>query len=466
MERRQVLTLIAYSAGLGMLVGLVAAAFTWLLYLVQETFLGAVVGYLPPGYSGENGLLHTFRSPRPWALLLALPLVFAAASLLGHNRGLAKIIAAYHQGSGGTLGEKLRYALGSLIELGAGSPMGREGPMAVLGDWMGDALGRRFLPEGLARHLPFAGLAAGFAAAFHAPVGGALLAVEVFFPGLVLAIASLGPALIGALAGFTVYGAFWGYEPLLSLHPLPPRWYHLGFALLLGALMAAVGTLLVHAVRNVRRLTTGLSFLPRHALLGLVVALAALLMPQTLGDGLVWVELGSTPILPVAFLVLLAALRTLLLGTVYGLGGYGALIGPTLALGGLYAVALARALPAYAPDAQAAALVGMGALLAGVVRTPFAALLLVSEFGGYAVLPLALPAIFMAYVLTPVSVFPEQNLSREILPADAFAGLRLGELTFEVSGVVRGGEELPPEPDLVLESADLLRLPNRPTRLE
>lgn len=459
MERRQVLTLIASSAGLGMLVGLVAAAFSWLLYFAQEVFLGYLVGYLPPGYSGENGLLHTFRSPRPWILLLALPLIFAAASLLGHNRGLAKIIAAYHQRSGGTLGEKLRYSLGSLIELGAGSPMGREGPMAVLGDWMGDALGRRFLPTGLAQHLPFAGLAAGFAAAFHAPVGGALLAIEIFFPGLVLAIASLGPALIGALAGFTVYGAFWGYEPLLALSPLPPRWYHLGFALLLGTLMAAVGTLLVHAVRSVRRLTTGLSFLPRHALLGLIVALSAMLMPQTLGDGLVWVELGSTAILPVAFLVLLAALRTLLLGVVYGLGGYSSLIGPTLALGGLYAVALARALPAYAPDAQAAALVGMGALLAGVVRTPFAALLLVSEFGGYAVLPLALPAIFMAYVLTPVSIFPEQNLSRGILPAAAFAGLRVNELNFEVSGVLRNEDELPPDPQLVLEADDVLRLP-------
>jgi len=466
MERRQVLTLIAYSAGLGMLVGLVAASFTWLLYRAQELVLGGLVGYLPPGYSGENGLLHTFRTPHPWILMLLLPLLFAAASLLGHNRGLAKIIAAYHQATSATLREKLRYALGSLIELGAGSPMGREGPMAVLGDWMGDALGRRFLPPALARHLPFAGLAAGFAAACHAPVGGALLAVEVFFPGLVLAIASLGPALIGALAGFTVYGAFWGYEPLLSLNPLPPRWYHLGFALLLGALMAAVGTLLVHSMRFVRRASAEVSFVPRHALLGLAVAALAALLPQTLGDGLVWVELGSTPILPVAFLVLLAAVRTLMLGVVYGLGGYGALIGPTLALGGLYAVVLARALPGYAPDAQAAALVGMGALLAGVVRTPFAALLLVSEFGGYAVLPLALPAIFMAYVLTPVQVFPEQNLAQETVSAAPFAGLRVGELTFEIRGLRRGNAELPPDPETVLEAGDELLLPRPRQRVE
>lgn len=466
MERRQVLVLIAYSAGLGMLVGLVAASFTWMLIRSQQLVLGGMVGYLPPGYSGENGLQHTFRTPHPWILLLLLPLLFAAASLLGHNRGIAKIIAAYHKAARATLREKLRYALGSLIELAAGSPMGREGPMAVLGDWMGDALGQRFLPPALARHLPFAGLAAGFAAAFHAPVGGALLAVEIFFPGLVLAIGSLGPALIGALAGFTVYGAFWGYGPLLALNPLPPHWYSLGFALLLGALMALIGTVVVHTIRWVRRATAKISFVSRHALLGLAIAAIAVLLPQTLGDGLVWVELGSTPILPAAFLVLMAAVRTLMLGLVYGLGGYGALIGPTLALGGLYGVALARILPAYAPDAQAAALVGMGALLAGVVRTPFAALLLISELGGYAVLPLALPAIFTAYVLTPVQVFPEQNLGEEAVPAAPFAGLQVEELGFEVHGIQRNNAVLPPDPKTTLEAGDELLLSASQQRVE
>ncbi|WP_456475941.1 chloride channel protein [Oceanithermus sp.] len=465
MERRHVLTLIGYSAGLGMLVGLVAAAFTWLLYQTQGFVLGYLVGYLPPGFSGENGVLHTFRTERPYLLLLLMPLLFGAASLLGHNRGLAKIIAAYHQGAAGTLGEKLRYAAGSLIELGAGSPMGREGPMAVLGDWMGDALGRRFLPPELARHLPFAGLAAGFAAAFHAPVGGALLAVEIFFPGLVLEIGSLGPALIGGLSGFMIYGAFWGYEPLLNLPASPAQWYHLGFALFVGVLMAGAGTLLVLAARAVRRASGHLSFLPRHILLGAVLAVFAVLMPQTLGSGLVWVELATSPILPVAFVFALALARWLLLAVAFGLGGYGALIGPTLAVGGLFAIVLARSAPGLAPDAPTAALVGMGALLAGVVRTPFAALLLVSELGGYAVLPQALPAVFLAYVLTPVHAFPEQKLAQEEIAADAFAGLRVGELTFSVEAVVRDGEPIAATPELELRPGDLLRV-RREKRVE
>jgi len=456
-ERRQVLTLIGFSTAIGMLVGLVAAAFTWALFAAQNLFLGKLVGYLPPGYSGENGLLHTFRNPHPLILLLLLPLIFAAASLFGHNRGLSKIIASFHQGNSGTLGEKLRYALGSLAELGAGSPLGREGPMAVLGNWIGDSLGSRFLPDSIRGHLPFAGMAAGFAAAFHAPVGGALLAVEIFYPGLVLEIGSLGPALIGGLAGFVVYGAFWGYEPLLSLEPLPPRFYHVGFAFLAGALMAVVGSVWMHAARFVRLRTGKLSYLPRHALLGLAVALFAVVMPQVTGDGLVWVELAASPLLSVSFILRLAVARLLLLSIAVGLGGYGTLIGPALSLGGLFTIALARAFPAFSPDPSTAALVGMGALLAGVVRTPFAASLLVSEIGGYTALPLALPAIFTAYLLTRAHAFPEQNLGDEEVSGSSFAGLRAGELPFELESIVRNGSRFEPEPDEVIQSRDVLK---------
>jgi len=379
---------------------------------------------------------------------------------LGHNRGLPKIIASFHQRRSGTLGEKLRYALGSLAELGAGSPLGREGPMAVLGNWIGDALGSRFLPADIRGHLPFAGMAAGFAAAFHAPVGGALLAVEIFYPGLVLEIGSLGPALIGGLAGFVVYGAFWGYEPLLNLEPLPPHVYHVGFAVLTGALLALIGSFWMLAARHVRRRTAKLNFLPRHALLGLIIAVVAVFLPQVTGDGLVWVELAVSPLLSVGFLLQLAIARLLLLSVAVGLGGYGTLIGPSLALGGLFAIALARAFPGVSPDAGTAALVGMGALLAGVVRTPFAALLLVSEIGGYAVLPLALPAVFTSYLLTQAHAFPEQNLGDEELAGKPYAGLRSSELPFELAGIVRDGQQFDPAGDEIVRADDVL-IPQR-----
>lgn len=86
-------------------------------------------------------------------------------------------------------------------------------------------------------------MAAGFASAFHAPMAGALLASEIVYRGLALEVGALAPALIGALAGFTVYGLFHGYGPLLELPPGPLEWPQLLFGLAIGLVCAGVGTL-------------------------------------------------------------------------------------------------------------------------------------------------------------------------------------------------------------------------------
>jgi len=125
----------------GSLAGLFAAGVTWLLGVLEGFWLGRVLGFLPPGPSGEGGLGQTFVELNPWAGVLAFPLLFAAASMLGSNRGLSRLILAFREGERARLFPQLRYVLGSLAELPAGSPLGREGPMAVLGDWIGRRLG-------------------------------------------------------------------------------------------------------------------------------------------------------------------------------------------------------------------------------------------------------------------------------------------------------------------------------------
>ncbi|RDI95483.1 chloride channel protein [Meiothermus sp. QL-1] len=412
----QVGALILYSAFVGALTGVFAAGFVFLLGIFAHYLMGEVLGYLPPGLPGEGGLMQVFRGPAYAGLALLLPVVFAASSYLGSGRGLGWLLAAYRSGQAVRAGEYFRGIFGALVQLGAGSPMGREGPMAALGLWVGSALGRRIPLGEASRFLPFAGMAAGFAAAFHAPMAGALLASEIVYRGLALEVGALAPALIGALAGFTVYGLFHGYGPLLELTPGPLAWPQLLFGLITGLVCAGVGTLWLEGERLLQRPLRRLGFGVRHALFGAVLGLALLLLPEALGSGLPWVQLGTSPILTLPFLGALFLAQLALLILAGGVRAYGGQLTPALALGGLSGLILAQllgqALPPIAPPPETAALVGMAAMLAGVARAPFAAVVLAGEMGGYGLLPLGLAAAFSAYAFTS----PRGSLEMEASP--------------------------------------------------
>lgn len=400
----QIGPLILYSALVGALTGIMAAGFVYLLEIIQRYLMGETLGYLAPGLSGEGGLAQAFTGPSYWWLAVLLPLVFAASSYLGSGRGLGWLLAAYRRGQPVRAIHYFRGVIGALVQLGAGSPMGREGPLAALGLWIGSALGRRIpLGEG-SRFLPFAGMAAGFATAFHAPIAGALLASEIVYRGLALEVGALAPALIGSLAGFTVYGLFHGYGPLLELHPGPLQWSYLIFGLVLGLICAGVGTLWLETERILQRLARRIRFPIRHALYGLLMAVVLLVFREGVGSSLIWVELGASPIVTLEFLVVLFLVQLGLLILGGGVRAYGGQLTPAITLGGLSGLILShlfgQLVPWIAPPSDTAALVGIAALLAGIARAPFAALVLVGELGGYSLLPLTLIAAFSAYSFT------------------------------------------------------------------
>uniref|UniRef100_A0A7C2FVB2 Chloride channel protein EriC n=1 Tax=Thermus islandicus TaxID=540988 RepID=A0A7C2FVB2_9DEIN len=389
--------LILYSAFTGALAGLLVALLNRFLRALAEP-LGLLFGYLPPEAPGEGGLLQAFTGPLLWPLALLLPPLFALTSLVGAGQGLAALLRAAREGHPPPRLAHPRAVLGGVLQLALYSPMGREGPFGVLGLWLGSALDRRFPRVG--GGLAFAGLAAGLGAALHAPVAGALLATEILYPSLLLEARALTPALIGALSGFAVYGALFGYTPLLpfrvevGLEAIP-------LGLLTGLLAAALTTLWTEGGRFLEGRLRPLAFPLRHALLGLALALALLLLPEALGGGLGWVAIATTPLLPPSSLFLLLLAKLLLLLLAQGVRAYGAPYTPALVLGGLLGALLADLSGPLALPPDALALAGGAAALAGVARAPFAALALSAEWGGYAALPLVLPAVLLAYALTP-----------------------------------------------------------------
>ncbi len=389
--------LILYSAFTGAMAGFGVALLNLLLRAFGQ-LTGLFFGYLPPEAPGEGGLLQAFTGPSLWPSAFLLPLLFALVSLLGTGQGLSALLLLAREGRKAPRLVHPRAVLGGVLQLALYSPLGREGPFGVLGLWLGSALDRRFPRVG--GGLAFAGLAAGLAAAFHAPVAGALLATEILYRSLLLEARALTPALIGALAGFAVYGAFFGYTPLLpfrvevGLEALPA-------GVLTGLLAALLAASFTEGSRLLEKRLKPLAFPLRHGLLGLALGLSLLLLPEALGTGLGWVAVATTPLLSSSALLSLLAAKLLLLLLAQGVRAYGGPYTPALVLGGLLGAFLARLSGPLALPPEALALAGGSAVLAGVARAPFAATVLAAEWGGYATLPLVLPAVLLAYVLSP-----------------------------------------------------------------
>ncbi|GBD36123.1 H(+)/Cl(-) exchange transporter ClcA [bacterium HR36] len=219
--------------GLALVVGVVAGLAAIVFYAACQTVfhfaLGIGAGYHPPPPGGEPPL---FADPEnalhPW-LLLVIPtlggivsgwLVFRfAPEAEGHGTDAA--IAAYHQRQGLIRPRvPLVKILASAITLGTGGSGGREGPIALIGAGFGSTLGRIFrLAPAERRILLAAGMGAGVAAIFRAPLAGALFAAEVLYRSPDFESEVIIPAGLASVLAYCTFGLVFGWSPLFSLPP-------------------------------------------------------------------------------------------------------------------------------------------------------------------------------------------------------------------------------------------------------
>lgn len=302
------------------------------------------------------------------------------------------------------------------IALGTGASGGREGPIVLFGGAVGSLvaqLGR--LDEDRTRSLVAAGVAAGIAASFNAPIGGMLFAIELLLGGLRRA-GALQTIVVAAVVSSVTARQLVG--PGLPLFQ-PARSARLGDATEL-LVYAALGLLAlvvaagfrhgeVIAARVFGRVRTRVGVPLTVALGGLVVGLTALLVPEVLGEGADLPNVPGASREPIramldgllgsgwsAAFTLLVLLVAKLFASVVSIGA-GSAVG-TLAPSLFTGAALGGAVGAVAVEvlgvrsATGFALVGMAAVFAAVVRAPLTAIILVFELTGdyELVLPLML----------------------------------------------------------------------------
>ena len=310
----------------------------------------------------------------------------------------------------------------SILVVGMGASLGREGAPKQVGAVLANALSDRARLSNEQRRLLVAcGAGAGMAAAYGVPLGGALFALEVLRG--VLALRLMLPALLASAIAAGVSWLALPNVPTYQIPAYPSSPSVLCWTLVAGPIAGLVSIGYVHLVAWAdRNKPEGwLRFIaPTIALGGL--GIASIEFPQLLGNGKDIAQLAFSDQVAPWLLVTLLLLRPLSTVLCLGSGVPGGLFTPSLALGALLGGTLGLAWSWMWPGAPPGlyAVLGAAAVLAATTHGPISAVVLVMELTGRDrsfVLPLLLVVVIatvVARTLDPRSIYDARFTKREI----------------------------------------------------
>ncbi|WP_395666705.1 chloride channel protein [Methylocella sp.] len=320
--------------------------------------------------------------------------------------------------------------VGGALAIGAGLALGREGPCVQMGATVAHIFGG-LLRRGDAerRILLAAGAGAGVAAAFDAPLAGAVFVLEELLRRLELrsVVAALGASTSAILVSHAILGE---RSEFIIPHLPPPGLFVTAACLSLGVVAGLLGVvnnrLILGAldVADAVRLPAEL----RAGIVGACVGALAFAAPPLVGGGVGLAQdaLTGAPALSILFAAL--ALRLLLGAASYAAGTPGGLFAPLLAVGTLAGALFGRLVdPAAGASAPFYPLVAMAALFAAMVRAPLTGVILVTEMtdSSAALLPMAaacFSAMGVAALLGDAPIYDALRM-RGRRPAPAAGGL-------------------------------------------
>jgi CIC family chloride channel protein len=428
--------LIGVGAGLG------ALALIWCINLVKHFVLGTLVGYIAPLPGGEGGMSqYSFHMSRPWML----PLVTTAAGLVGGfltwkfapqtaGIGTNAAIRAFHNSEKLNFKTSIFKLVTSAITIGGGLTSGREGPIAQIGASTGASIANLLKLSARERNIALAaGLGAGIAAIFKAPLAGAIIAAEIFYKED-FEVEALVPALIAAVVGYTIVGAAVGFQPVFTPPPQATQFDHpwsLILFALLGVGCALLARFLFMVYFHIEKFFRRFPLWAATAIGGFCTGILGLLIPSVVGTGYGWAQFAisqNVQLLPPLMLLLAAVAEIVGASLTLGSGNSGGIFGPCVVTGGMFGGAFgygaAYLFPAAVPHPGTYAIVGMIAFFAAAAKAPISTIIMISEMtGGYGLLGPAMFAVVTAFILSGKrTIFPAQVNSRLDSPfhADEF----------------------------------------------
>ena len=304
--------------------------------------------------------------------------------------------------------------LTSSITIGFGGSVGAEAPIVYTGAAIGSNLGRAFgLSYRSITLLLGCGAAGAIAGIFKAPLAGVLFTLEILLFNV--SMSALLPLLISTVMATVVSYIFRGQTPVFACTLTPFSMGNIPFYVILG-IVGGLGSL--YFMRTTLHLEDRISKIAnpylRWGICALALGLLIFLFPPLYGEGydsLVAllngqeIQLEGRSILDFIldypwgvplFFALIFFLKVIAMTATNAGGGVGGTFGPTLFAGAILGFVVARCINLMGGSVpeQNFVLVGMAALMAGVMQAPMTAIFLIAEIsGGYALLiPLILTA--------------------------------------------------------------------------
>ena len=270
--------------------------------------------------------------------------------------------------------------------LASGIPLGREGPSVQVGAGIGSVLGRLLglRPEQVKKLIPV-GAAAAIAAAFNTPLAAVLFSLEEIMGDLHAPV--MGAVVLASATAWMVLRVFLGDHPLFSV----PKYQlvspaEFGVYAVLGVAGGVVSAAFARLLLDMRAKFLSL---PRKTMWiqplagGLLVGLMGWFVPQVLGVGYGYVGQALNGNMAFKMMMLLVILKLFAVTASYASGNAGGIFGPALFIGAMVGGTVGSVahhlFPAYTATAGAYALVGMGAVFAGIVRAPMTSVLMIFE---------------------------------------------------------------------------------------
>lgn len=323
----------------------------------------------------------------------------------------------------------------SLVSIGTGASIGREGGITQLTATVASKWGQlRHWPPYRLRLLVGCGAASGIAAAYNAPIAGAVFAALVVLGNFSMNL--FAPIVFASVTAAVASRSFFGLKPWYTVPPFEfTSLLQLPWFVLLGAVAGVAGAMFLKMIRRVelRFRQTGWPTYVRLAASGLIVGLIATQFPGVWGNGYIgasrilqddldhlgapwlhgWLPAGSEVLLLLGGLLLAKLLATVV---TVGSGTVGGVFTPTLflgtSLGALFGTVLHQLGVAHELPTSAFGLAGMASVLSATTRSPLLAMIMVFEISlDYSLMPAlmlgSVVSILIARQLHPDSIYTE-----------------------------------------------------------